>query len=83
MLHEEFLIIRKIVRLLGKSMSSFPAVRFGSLHYRSLERDKISAIKFSKVNFEKRMEISQSGRIDVLWWINNIKDSFCPGADPG
>ena len=31
---EEFLIIRKIVRPLGKFMSSFPAVSFDPLHYR-------------------------------------------------
>ena len=40
-LQEEFLIIRKIARLLGQFTSSFPAVRFSPLHYRSLERDKI------------------------------------------
>ena len=53
-LQEEFLIIKKIARLRGKFTSSFPAVRFGPLHYRSLERDKILAIKFAKVNFEKK-----------------------------
>ena len=40
-LQEEFLIIRKIARLIGTFTSSFPAVRFGPLRYRSLERDKI------------------------------------------
>ena len=35
-LQEEFLIIRKIARLLGNFSSSFPAVRFGPLDYRSL-----------------------------------------------
>ena len=40
-LQEEFLITRKTARLLGKFTSSFPAVRFGPLHYRSLERNKI------------------------------------------
>ena len=47
-LKEEFLIIRKIVRLLGKFTSSFPAMRFGPLHYRSLERDKVLELKFAK-----------------------------------
>ena len=32
---QELLIIRKIGRLLGKFTSSFPAVRFGPLHYLS------------------------------------------------
>ena len=49
-------IIRKTARLLGKFTGSFPAVRFGTLHYSSLERDKILAIKFIKGNFEKKKE---------------------------
>ena len=46
MLHEEFLVIRQIAKLLGKFTSSFSAVRFGPLHCRSLERDKVLALKF-------------------------------------
>ena len=32
-LHKEFLVIRKIARLLGKFKSSFPAVRFENGHF--------------------------------------------------
>ena len=56
-LQEEFLLIRKIAKLLGKFTSIFPAVRFGPLHYRSLERDKILALKFAKGNFDKKMKV--------------------------
>ena len=24
------------------------------------------------------MEVSQAGKIDILWWINNVEDSFSP-----
>ena len=75
-LQEEFLIIKKIARLLGKFTSSFPAVRFGPFHYMSLERDKILALKFAKRNFDKKMKVSQAGKMDLLWWINNIEDSL-------
>ena len=82
MLHEEFLIIRKIAKLLGKFTSSFPVVRFGPLHYRSLEWDKILALKFAKGNFDKKMKVSQAGKMDILWWINNIEDTFSPMQIP-
>ena len=82
MLHEEFLIIRKIAKLLGKFTSSFPVVRFGPLHYRSLERDKILTLKFAKGNFDKEMKVSQAGKMDILWWIKNIEDSFSPMQIP-
>ena len=78
MIQEEFLIIRKIARLLGNFSSSFPAVRFGPLHYRSLERDKILALKFAKGNFDKKMKVPQGGKMDILRWKNNIEDSFSP-----
>ena len=77
-LQEKFLIIRKIARLLGKFLSSFPEVRFGPLHYRLLERDTILALKFAKANFDKKMKVSQAGKMDILWWIINIEDSFSP-----
>ena len=53
------MIIRKIARLQGKFTRSFPAVRFGSLHYRSLERNKILAFKFTKGKFDKKMKVSR------------------------
>ena len=74
---KEFLLIRKIARLVGKFTSSFPAVSFGPLHYRSLERGKILVLKLAKGNFDKKMKVSQGGVVDILWWINDI-DSFSP-----
>ena len=61
MFQEEFLIIAKIARPRGKFTSSFLAVRFGPLYYRSLERDKILAFKFAKGNFDKKMKVLQVG----------------------
>ena len=63
---------------MGKFTSSFTAVRFGPLHYRSLERDKIIALKFAKGKFDKKMEVSQARKMDILWWISNTEDSFSP-----
>ena len=53
-------------------------MRFAPLHYRSLERDKILALKFAKGNFDKKMKVSQAGKIDILSWTNNTEDSFSP-----
>ena len=75
-LNEEFPVIRTVASLLGKFSSSFPAVQFGRLHYRALERDKIEALKFKKGNFDKKMTISSSGKDDIYWWLNNISTAF-------
>ena len=66
-LQEEFLIIRKIARLLGKFVSSFPAMRFDQLYYRPFEQDKTLALKFAIGNFDKKMKVSQPGKLDILW----------------
>ena len=75
-LNEEFPVIRTVASLLGKFCSSFPAVQFGRLHYRALERDKIEALKFKKGNFDKKMTISSAGKDDIYWWLNNISTAF-------
>ena len=76
-LQEEFLTF---ARLRGKFSSNFPAVCFDPLHYRLLECVKIFTSKFSKRNSHKNMDVSQAGKIDILWWIKNIQDTFNPNC---
>ena len=73
---EKFLIIRKIAKLLLKFTSSFPAAHFAAVHYGSMECDKVLALRFVKRRFDKKIKVSQTGKVDILWWINNIEDSF-------
>ena len=55
------------IKRLGKFTCSFATVRFGTLHYSSLEWDKILALKFAKGKFDKKMKVSQAGKMDILW----------------
>ena len=61
-LQEEFLIIRKISRLLGKFTSSISVVSFGPLHRRSLERDKILDSNFPEEILTKRWKFHRLGK---------------------
>ena len=74
-LHDKSSVIRDVAKLLGYFSSSFVAVRFGKLHYRNLERDKIEALRLSKGNFDALMHISELARKDIEWWRDNILDS--------
>ena len=38
--------LRKLVRILGNIVASFPAVSYGPLHYRCLEREKVTGLKY-------------------------------------
>ena len=68
--------IRKVSQLLGKFSSSFIAVPQGKLYYRSLEMNKMSALKINKGNFDKFMILSNESKANICWWKNNILDSF-------
>ena len=76
LLSEKLPSIRTVAKLLGKMVSSFPAVRYGKLHYRNLERCKILALKQKKGNFDAKTTLSVQAIKDVQWWQSNILHSF-------
>ena len=45
------LSIRDVASVIGSIVSTFPAVKFGPLHYRALENEKIQALDIFKGNF--------------------------------
>ena len=69
------LSIRDVASVIGLIVSTFPAVKFGPLHYSSLENDKIQALAISKGNFGHAMSLSKTA-YDLRWWIDNVESSF-------
>lgn len=51
--------IRQVAQLIGTFTSCFPAVKYGPLHYRDLELEKISILKSSNRNFDKPMTLTR------------------------
>ena len=43
--------LRELARILGNIVASFPALTYGPLHYRHLEREKITGLKHHAGNF--------------------------------
>ena len=74
-LHSQQVSRRELARILGNIVASFPAVTFGPLHYRHLERDKIRGLKYHKGNFEGKISSSAKAVSEIHWWINNIDNS--------
>ena len=68
--------IRKVSSVIGTLVSSFPGVKFGKLYYRSLECDKITALKQNLGNFDKKMKISKASITELQWWADNIFTSY-------
>ena len=70
------LTIEYVAKIIGYIVSSLPAVQFGALYYRSIERDKIRALAVSKGNFEAKMSLPVKAQHEVKWWIDNVDQSF-------
>ena len=57
--------VLNLENVIGYFISSLPAVRYGALYYRVLEKDKVEALKISKGNFEAKMQISPKDRYEL------------------
>lgn len=76
LLRAKIVQIQEVASLLGKLVAAFPACRYGPLHYRELEKDKIAALKFSKGNFAAPITIGPKARAEITWWIHNIEHCY-------
>ena len=70
---ENLPIIRDVAGLVGLMVAYSPAVEYSGVHFKTLEKDKIKALKRSKGDFEENMWISEGGRTDIVWWLNNLE----------
>ena len=68
--------IRDVAKLLGYMSYGFIAVKFGKMHYRHLERQKIEALAFNKGNFEAILTLSDCSLDDIRWWKDNIWTAY-------
>ena len=64
--------LRELARILGNIVASFPAVAYGPLFYKHLEREKITGLKYHKGNFEEKIDyllkqkLRYNGRLIIL-----------------
>ena len=63
--------ILKLSQLLGSMVSTHPAVLAAPLHYRHLERAKITALKHSH-NYNTVVTTSDNMRQDLTWWFQEL-----------
>lgn len=72
LLNKSVVKIRDQAKVIGLMVASTPGVELGMLYYRTLENEKNDALKLSKGDFDAICEISQTGKADLTWWIENI-----------
>ena len=65
-----------MAKVIGILVSVFPAVEYGSLHYRNLELQKIDQLKNGKGNYNSKMRITNSMKTGLRWWLENIQYQY-------
>ena len=74
-LNNNIISIRELAKIIGNIVATFPAVTYGPLHYRHLERDKILGLRHHRENFDRKITLSATAVYDIQWWINDIDNS--------
>lgn len=65
--------IRDFAQFLGVLVAACPAVNYGWLYSKSMERQKFLALKNSDGNFDEGMVLSSILKPEFDWWIRNIE----------
>ena len=73
LLKTKLVVVRHLASFIGLLVNAFNAVLEAPLHYRSLERDKLTGL-CSDSNFDNSIQLSISSRNDIIWWLNNVRD---------
>ena len=68
--------VRQGAKAIGKIVSSFPAVKYRPLHYRSLEEDKKEALRVSNGDYDKPMILSSDSKAELVWWLHNVYSAY-------
>ena len=64
--------IRYVAQVIGKLVAALPAVQYGPLYYRELEKEKTEALKANFGHFDRKMSISETAQAELIWWIRNV-----------
>ena len=76
LLNDSFTTIRSVACVIGKIVSTFPALPLARAHYRFLEHDKIRALRLSAFDYDAVCFISSEARKDLQWIINKVPYAY-------
>lgn len=68
--------IREFARFLGSLTAACPAVTYGWLHTKTLERARYLALLGNNEDYDSYMTISNDLHYDLTWWRDNVTSSY-------
>ncbi|XP_051168859.1 uncharacterized protein LOC127286471 [Leptopilina boulardi] len=70
--------IQDLAKLIGTLVAACPAVKYGWLHTKRLEREKYLALIESNDNYNSKITLPNIIQPDLEWWAEKIRNSFNP-----
>lgn len=64
--------IREFAQLLGLLNSTCPAIKYGPLYTKLLEREKFLALRSNNDNYDATMKIPQKLNAEFNWWLSQL-----------
>ena len=64
--------------MIGQIVSCFPAVLWGPLFYRQLDKLKTKSLKTQKGDFDALTTLTKNAEKELDWWISELDDSYFP-----
>ncbi|XP_011164155.3 uncharacterized protein LOC105198980 [Solenopsis invicta] len=68
--------IRFLASFIGSLVAVCPAVQYGLLHTKRLEREKFLALEASSGDFEAEISLPNFLKTDLLWWVEIFTDKL-------
>lgn len=75
-LSKKMFTIQIFAQLIGLLVSACPAVKYGKLYTKSLEREKFLALQKNNQNYQAKMNLSQAVIEDLQWWKDSISSAY-------
>lgn len=69
--------ISLFAHLIGKLVAASPAVEYGNLYIKLLEKEKIRALRINNGDYSQRMKIPKYILPDLEWWKTSLKTASC------
>ena len=67
--------ITNLAEIIGTLVAACPAVAYGWLYYKNLEKLKHDSIILNNYNLKCKVELNDLAKQDLLWWKNNVLKS--------
>ena len=74
--------LRDLPTLIGNSVASLFAVKYGPLYYRYIEKDETVGLKYHQGNFQGEIILSSNVKEDNQWWSHHIDNAFYKSTTP-